>query len=56
MKFHLSVLRHFWKLILKNSVEQEKESIIRVMVARIEKTVLRDHRLSSLGKPRDDNR
>ena len=44
--------------------EQEKESIIRVSSdpeitgseGRIEKCVPRDHRLSSLGKPRDAKR
>ena len=48
--------------INKNSGEQEKESIILVRVGkrihyscegRIEKSVPRDHRLTSLGKPRD---
>ena len=36
----------------KNSGEQEKESIIRVRLG-IEKSVTRDHCLSSLRKPRD---
>ena len=35
---------------MKNSGEQEKESFVRV---RVEKSVPRDHRMSSLGKPRD---
>ena len=58
---HLSVFRIFWKSfpLFSNinevfSGEQEKESIIRE--DGIEKSVPRDQRLSSLGKPRDANR
>ena len=58
VKLHLSV---FWDLELeayskiKNSGEQEKEPIIR-RGGRIEKSIPRDHRLSSLDKPRDVKR
>ena len=57
MKLHLSIFRDFWKLIFLNEIsgEQEKESIIRVK-GRIEKSVPRNHGLSSLGKPRDAKR
>ena len=54
--FLMSQLMHIHELLeYKNAVlngEQEKVSIICV---RIEKSVPRNHRLSSLGKPRDAN-
>ena len=55
--FLMSQLMRFHELLeYKNAMfngEQEKESIICV---RIEKSVPRDHRLSSLSKPRGANR
>ena len=55
----LSMFRNFWEPFLNLNVvfngEQEKESIIH-FEDRIENSVPRDHRLSSLGKPRDANR
>ena len=49
MKLHINIFRDFWKLIfkIKNSGEQEKESIIHV------RSVPPGHHLSSLVKPRD---
>ena len=58
---------HYWKSrvaahmrdkIKENSNEQEKSSIIRVWVGQKNPSlgITRDHRLSSLGKPRDAKR
>ena len=55
---HLSVFKIFWDFPIENEEligEQEKSSIICVEDG-IEKSVPRDHNLSSLDKPCDANR
>ena len=59
VKLHLSVFRDFWKLTLKFKKKNKwlaRKRIHYYCEGRIEKFVLRDHRLSSLGKPRDAKR
>ena len=50
MKLHLSVFRDFWKLFFKKTVVSKIHCLCE---GRIEKYVHWDHRLSSIGKPRD---
>ena len=56
MKLHFSVFRDFWKLILKKKQWWARKIIHYLCEGRIEKSVPWDHRLSSLGKPRDAKR
>ena len=57
VKLYLSVVRDFWKLISKLKKQWwARKRIHYSCEGRIEKSVPRDHRLSSLGKPRDAKR
>ena len=54
VKLYLSILRDFWELILRYKKQWWARKRIHYSCGgRIEKSVPRDHRLSSLGKPRD---
>ena len=56
-KLHLSIFSDFWKLVLKlKKTVVSKKRIHYSCEGRIENSVPQDHRLSSLGKPRDAKR
>ena len=57
VKLHLGLFRDFWKLIFKlNKQWWARKRIHYSCEGKIEKSVPRDHLLSSLGKPRDAKR